>query len=149
MFEIIIGLACFILACCRQYCYCVWRSLPWKDRLNPQELQEAVQFANWYWWMGTSGNYQYADSLCENAVPESQSERGIYSIPSQHPASIYLLFQSQQLKHQIRALCEIFSKLTIKAIERHLTTFYCLYCQLWTDFTHCSGLVFLLLTLNK
>ena len=40
-------------------------------------------------------------------------------------------------------ICEICSKLTIKT----QTSFWCVCCQLWTDFTHCPG--FLLVTLNK
>ena len=38
-----------------------------------------------------------------------------------------------------RTMCEICSKLTIKTPERrHRHRFWCLYCELWTDITHCS-----------
>ena len=39
----------------------------------------------------------------------------------------------------IRTMRKICSKLTIKTLERLLTSFWCLCCLLWIDFTHCSG----------
>ena len=92
--------------------------------------------------MGASGNYQYADPLCENTVPESQSERGIYSISSQYPTGIYL---SKFNNRNTRTMCEICSKLTIKTTERRSSVVFIV------NFEQISHivLVFLLLALDK
>ena len=53
------------------------------------------------------------------------------------PVIFKLIHPSQQWKHQID-VWNLF-KLTIKTPElRWLTSFRCLYCYFWTDFTHCS-----------
>ena len=39
-----------------------------------------------------------------------------------------------------RTVCEICSKLTIKTSDRRsVTSLWCFYCYLWTDFTQCFG----------
>ena len=42
-------------------------------------------------------------------------------------------------KSALKTMCEICSRLTIKKAELRHCRSWCLYCQLWTDFTHCSG----------
>ena len=63
-----------------------------------------------------------------------------------HIASRYLLVQNQQWKHQ-NNVWSLFKFNNKDNTTTSMTSFCCLYCQLWTDFTHFSDVF--IVTLNK
>ena len=58
-------------------------------------------------------------------------------VTAYYPVGIYLFNVNNG---NTKTMCEICSNLTIKTPERpSMTSLWCLYYQLWTDFTYCSG----------
>ena len=57
--------------------------------------------------------------------------------------SLHFSVQSWQWKYQnvwrTRTVCKIRTKLKKSTRSTSMTSLWCLYCQFWTDFTHCAG----------
>ena len=64
----------------------------------------------------------------------SSIKLSFYAFPKRH-----LLVQSQQWNHQ-KNNWNLFKIKNTDTRTMSMTSFWCLYCQLWTDFTHCSDI---------